>query len=190
MNFWLPLWKDKKQMFLKGVTDQFKQRSGQKRLKELKEHPLTSSNRSAGIRSLGCIVDLDKFEKADVFYEFLDEFSLRPNAVKIIGYKKYYDKNSPYATPVFSDKDLGWKGAIENSYALEFLNREYDVLVNYFDEENLLLSLMSIQTKARIKVGFSQTGKAFNDLMINAPLTDFKLFKSELKKYLAVLKEI
>ncbi|MFS4468155.1 DUF6913 domain-containing protein [Maribacter sp. 2210JD10-5] len=177
-------------MFLKGIKDKFKQKSGRKFIKQALQNPALESSRSKGVSSLGCIVDLDKFQDADVFYQFLEAFSLKPNAVKIIGYKSYYDKNSPYATPVFSDKDLGWNGAIENSYALEFLSREYDLLVNYYDEDNLLLNLMSVKTKARIKVGFKNVGHEYNDLILDTPLTDFKTFKNELKKYLKVFKEI
>ncbi|WP_047245154.1 DUF6913 domain-containing protein [Maribacter thermophilus] len=177
-------------MFLKGIKDKFKQKSGRKYIKQALEKPSYVSTREKGISSLGCIVDLDKFEKSDLFFQFLEDFSLRPNAVKIIGYKSYYDKNSPYSTPVFSDKDLGWNGEIENSYALEFLSREYDLLVNYYNENNLLLNLMSVKTKARIKVGFSEVGPDFNDLMLDTPIEDFKIFKAELKKYLGVFKEI
>lgn len=177
-------------MFLKGIKDKFKQKSGRKFIKLALQEASVPSTRKQGVRKVGCIVDLDKFDKADVFYEFLEEFKLQPNAVKIIGYKSYYDKNSPYATPVFSDKDLGWNGAIENSYALEFLNREYDVLVNYYDENNLLLNLMSVKTRARLKVGFRKVGPEFNDLMLDTPLSNFKTFKTELKKYLGVLKEL
>ncbi len=154
------------------------------------DKPAPIVNRSSGITSVGCIVDLDKFDKAEVFFEFVEEYKLRPNAVKIIGYKSYYDKNSPYSTPVFSDKDLGWNGNIENSYALEFLSREYDLLVNYFDEENLLIQLMSIKAKARVRVGFKTVDQSFNDIILNSPLEDFKTFKMELKKYLGVLNEI
>ena len=139
---------------------------------------------------MGCIVDLDNFDKPELFYEFVDEYKLRPNAVKIIGYKSYYDKNSPYSTPVFSDKDLGWKGEIENSYAVEFLSRDYDVLVNYYCEENLLLQLMTVKTQARVKVGFKEVDQNLNDLILDLPLKDFKTFKLELKKYLRVLNEI
>ena len=123
-------------------------------------------------------------------YQFVDDFSLRPNSVKIIGYKNYYDKNSPYATPMFSDKDLGWKGNIENGYALEFLNREYDLLINYYTKEKLLLQLMTVKAKARINVGFGGVDKNLNDLIINTTLEDFKTFKAELKKYLFILNEI
>lgn len=177
-------------MFLKGIRDKFKHKSGVKFLKgELSKAPAVIE-RSAGISLIGCIVDLDSFENPDLFFEFVDEYKLRPNAVKIIGYKSYYDKNSPYSTPVFSDKDLGWKGQIENSYALEFLSRDYDLLVNYYDKENLLMQLMTVRTKARVKVGFKEVDQNLNDLILGLTLKDFKTFKLELKKYLRVLNEI
>ncbi|WP_430907825.1 DUF6913 domain-containing protein [Maribacter sp. 2-571] len=174
----------------KGIKDKLKYKSGVKFLKAAMERPVVPVDRSHGITSVGCIVDMDKFENSDVFFQFQEEYALRPNAVKIIGYKSYYDKNSPYATPVFSDKDLGWNGAIENSYALEFLSREYDLLVNYYKEDNLLMKLMSVNTKARFRVGFSEVDSYFNDLILEVPLNDFKVFKKELKKYLGVLNEI
>ena len=177
-------------MFLKGIKDKFKQKSARKFIQQTLSKPSAASTRKKGVRKVGCIVDLDRFDATDKFYEFLEEFGLQPNAVKIIGYKSYYDKNSPYATPVFSDKDLGWNGDIENSYALEFLNGEYDVLVNYYDESNLLLNIMSLKTNARLKVGFKEVGQEFNDLMLETKIADFETFKTELKKYLGVLKEL
>ena len=174
----------------KGIKDKFKYKSGVKFLKQEMKTPLVPVNRSHGITSIGCIVDMDQFSDAEVFYQFQDEYNLRPNAVKIIGYKNYYDKNSPYSTPIFSDKDLGWNGQIENSYALEFLSREYDLLVNYYKEDNLLMKLMSVKAKARFRVGFRETDSYFNDLILDLPLKDFITFKTELKKYLGVLDEI
>lgn len=177
-------------MFLKELRDKFKRRSGLKFLKEELKKPISPSNRTKGITSIGCIVDLDAFDGGNAFYDFIDEFSLRPNAVKIIGYKSYYDNNSPYSTPVISDRDLGWGGKIENSYALEFINREYDLLINYYTEENLLLQLMTVKARARMKVGFAEVDKNLNDLILGTPIGDFKAFKKELKKYLHVLNEI
>ncbi len=178
-------------MFLKALKEKFKFKSGLKYLQEELHNPsdkLTRTNK--GIRSIGCIVDLDTFDNVNLFHDFIEDFSLRPNAVKIIGYKEFYDKNSPYATPVFSNKDLGWNGKVENSYALEFLSREYDMLINYYAEEKLMLQLMSVKTKARIKVGFGEVDKNYNDLILNTPIKDFKTFKKELKKYLHILNEI
>ena len=172
------------------IKDKFKRKSALKFLKEEFGKPASNIDRSKGITSVGCIIDLDKFEKSELFFELIEEYKLRPNAVKIIGYKSFYDKNSPYSTPVFSDKDLGWKGAIQNSYALEFLSREYDLLINYYNEENLLLQLMSVKTRARVKVGFKEIDEKYNDLILDIPLKDFKVFKLELKKYLKIFNEI
>ena len=159
-------------------------------LKNEMSNPTETPERKKGITSIGVIVDMDVFKQPEQFFEFIEDFKLRPNAVKVIGYKTYYDKNSPYALPVFSDKDLGWNGDIENSYALEFLSRNYDVLVNYYTKENLMLHLMTIKARARIRVGFPEVDKSFNDLILESPMEDFETFKSELQKYLRVMNEI
>ncbi|WP_228236082.1 DUF6913 domain-containing protein [Muricauda sp. M10] len=177
-------------MFIKGLQVKFKVKSGLKYLKEEMEKPPLPLAREKGITSVGCIVDVDHFSNAEAFYELIEEFSLRPNAIKIIGYKREYDKNSPYAIQMFSDRDLGWKGQIENGYALEFLGREYDMLINYYDEDILMMKLLSVKTQARLKVGLGSQDSKVNDLILNTPIKDFKLFKSELKKYLKVLNEI
>lgn len=174
----------------KRIKEKFKQRSASKVLEEILKLPLDSTSKKKGVVKVACLVNLEEFDKTKVFNKLLEEFSLRPNALKIIGYKSFYDTNSPYATPVFSDKDLGWKGEIENSYVLEFLSREYDLLINYYTEENLIINLMSVKTKARIRVGFKQVDARLNDIIIDNPLDDFKTFKAELKKYLTVLNEI
>ena len=175
---------------IKGIKDKFKYNSSIKFLKkELAKSP-PKVEREKGIKAVGCIVDLDSFEDTERFYDFVEDYNLRPNAVKIIGYKSFYDKNSPYSTPVFSDRDLGWNGTIENSYALEFLSREYDLLVNYYTVEHLPIQLMSITTRARLRVGFKEVDRVYNDLILDAPLNDFATFRKELKKYLGVLNEI
>ncbi|MDP5231028.1 MAG: hypothetical protein NWQ38_11605 [Cellulophaga sp.] len=177
-------------MFLKAIKQKLKHKSGRKFIKELLKHPIQRAQQANEIKSIGCIVDLDKFNDTNLFYKFIDEFKLRPNSIQVIGYKNFYDKNSPYSTPVFSDKDLGWNGKIENSYALEFMNREYDLLINYYAEGHLLLQLMTLKSKARLRVGFDSVDKNLNDLIFQVPISNFDLFKKELKKYLKILKEI
>ena len=177
-------------MVLRGLQDKFKVKSGRKHLAQELLKPNVTINRNKGITAIGCIVDVDQFPNAEAFYELIDEFSLRPNAIKIIGYKRDLDKNSPYAIQMFSDRDLGWKGKIENGYVLEFLGREYDMLVNYYTDDNLMMKLLSVRTPARLKVGLEAADTKINNLILNTSLKDFKTFKSELKKYLIILKEI
>jgi len=177
-------------MFIKGFQDKFKVKSGLKFLKGEMERTPVRIDREKGITNVGCIVDVDSFGSPEVFYELIEEFSLRPNAIKIVGYKREHDKNSPYSIQMFTDRDLGWKGQIHNGYVLEFLGRQYDLLINYYQEDNLMMKLLSVRSEARLKVGLGGQDVKMNDLILNTPLKDFKLFKSELKKYLTVLKEL
>lgn len=159
-------------------------------MREVLENPPHPLSRKQGVQMVGVIVDLDHFPRAESFEEFIEVLGLRPSAVKVIGYKKVYDTNSPYATPVFSEKDLGWNGEIDNSYAQEFLSREYDVLINYYSKRNLMMQLMTVKTRARIRVGFAAVDKTFNDLIVDCAIEDFDLFKNEIRKYLNVLNEL
>jgi hypothetical protein len=187
-GFQLPLFETSRAMVFKGFKDKFKYRSGVKHLRrELKDFP-APVKRKPGIHSVGVIVDLEQFRQEERFYELIEALKLKPNGIKVMGYREFYDKNSPYATPVFADKDLGWKGAIENSYALEFLSREYDLLINYFNEPRLMLQLMSIKTRAALRIGFSGVEPVYNDLILELTPTDFDTFKEEVKKYLELLK--
>jgi len=177
-------------MFLRGLKDKFKYNSGLKFLKNELKSPAPVPDRPKGISAIGVIVDLDAFDKVERFQEIIEYFSLRPNAVKVIGYRNFYTMNSPYATPVFSDKDLGWHGLIDNSYANEFLSREYDLLLNYYSQSNLMLQLMSIKAKARLRVGLAEAEMEFNDLILKVRIEEFDTFMKELLKYLKVLKEL
>ena len=64
------------------------------------------------------------------------------------------------------------------------------MLINYYTKENLMLQLMTIKTKARLKVGFSEVDSIFNDLILSSPLLDFDTFRTELQKYLQVMDEL
>ena len=163
--------------------------SGRKLLKKLIAQPKQPENRPKGLHTIGCIVDMDNFPEADTFYGLRNDFALRPNGVQIIGYKREYDKTSPFGIQFFTDRDLGWNGEIDNGHVTEFLSREYDVLINYYERETLMLKLLTMSTSARLRVGFSDVDHRINDLILDSHLEDIDAFKLELKKYLTVLGE-
>ena len=98
--------------------------------------------------------------------------------------------HSPFGIQFCTDKDLGWNGTIENGFVSEFVDREYDVLINYYTDDKLVLKILTARTNARIKVGFPSVDAKLNDLIFDTPIKNFDVFKTELKKYLKVLNEI
>lgn len=177
-------------MFLKGLRDTLKIKSGRRYLQKKMEELPTPTSQKKGITRLGCIVDVDHVQNVASLHELTEAFALKPNAVKIMGYTREATHENPYAVPLFSDTDLGWKGAIHNGNVAEFLKWEYDVLINYYAEDYLLLKLLSVKTSARLKVGLGTLDPRINDLILHIPLNDFNGFKRELKKYLNVLNEL
>jgi hypothetical protein len=177
-------------MIFKAIQGKFKIKSGLKYLEDELSKPKPISNRKNGVNSIGCIVDMDKFPDPEAFNKLIGDFKLQPNGVKIIGYKKDESAHSPFGVQFCTDKDLGWNGTIENGFVSEFVDREYDVLINYYTEDKLVLNLLTARTNARIKVGFPSVDSKLNDLIFETPINNFDVFKNELKKYLKVLNEI
>ncbi len=177
-------------MIFRAIQDKFKVKSGLKYLEDelAKSKPL--SNRKPGVSSIGCIVDMDKFPDPEAFNKLITDFSLQPNGVKIIGYKKDEAAHSPFGIQFCTDKDLGWNGTIENGFVSEFVDREYDVLINYYTDDKLVLNLLTARTNARIKVGFPSVDTKLNDLIFDTAVSNFDVFRAELKKYLKVLNEL
>lgn len=176
-------------MVFKAIQDKFKAKSGQKYLEDELKKPRDIREKK-GVSSIACIVDMDKFTDAEVFQSIRQELELKPNAVHVMGYKRGQDKHGMFSIPFCTDKDLGWNGTIENGDFSEFSGRDYDVLVNYYLEDRLVLKLMSTKINARIRVGLKGGDNAMNDLIFDCQLNDFKTFRSELKKYLKILNEL
>ncbi|GMN04909.1 hypothetical protein MTsPCn5_02970 [Croceitalea sp. MTPC5] len=177
-------------MIFRSIQDKFKVKSSLKYLEDELVKSKVPTNREKGIKAVACVVDMDNFPNAEMLNELRNDFSLAPNAIQIIGYKRGEDKNTPFSIQFFTDKDMGWNGSIENSHVAEFISREYDLLLNYYNEDRLMLKLLSVKVHARLRVGFVGVDAKINDLMFHTDLKDFKMFKSELRKYLKVFKEI
>jgi hypothetical protein len=174
-------------MIFKGLTEKFKRISGAKYLKQELPKPREIIKKSGREKRVGIILDLDKFSNPEQFSDLNKLLNLPPNSLFLIGYRRSNSRESSFSTPIFSDRDLGWNGVVENSNAVEFTDREYDLLLNFYNENNLLMQLVSIRSKARLRVGFEGVDPDFNDLILLLDPSDFELFKSELKKYLTIL---
>ena len=176
-------------MVFNGIQEKFKAKSGHKYLEDELKKPRFVRDKK-GVSSIACIVDMDKFKNAEAFQSLIQQMGLKPNAVHVMGYKRGQDKHGMFSIPFCTDKDLGWNGSIENGDFSEFSGREYDVLVNYFTDDRLVLKLMSTKINARIRVGLKEADHAMNDLIFDCGLSDFKTFKTELEKYLRILNEL
>ncbi|MEM7087012.1 MAG: hypothetical protein AAF489_12560 [Bacteroidota bacterium] len=171
------------------MFDKLKRRSLQKLTeRNLAKRDLSKLN--APLKTLGFLVDEKRFQDLDTFYDFYGEFGLIPKDVKVFSFIEVKKKLPSLRQNQVQCKDFNWKGEMQNQNASEFLDREFDVLVGYYEGKNEFLDALIAQSKAKFKVGFAGSDDRLFDLLIDVKHDDTEIFKSELKKYLAVLKKI
>lgn len=159
-------------------------------LRKLTERNLANRDLSqvnAKMKTLGFLVDERLFQEFDVLEDFALELKLIPKDVKIFSFIEVKRKLPSLRHNQVQCKDFNWKGEMHNQNASEFLERDFDVLVGYYEGRNEFLDALISQSKAKFKVGFAGADERLYDLIIGVKANDIDGFKVELKKYLKIL---
>jgi len=109
--------------------------------------------------------------------------------VKVVSFLDYVKKNH-HAQYYFSDKDVDWNGAFQHEALRDFLNEPLDLLIGYFNTNNIFMEMAVLKSKATFKVGFSNLNQQLYDMEIAEIPDNIDNFLSELKKYLVILKKM
>ena len=109
--------------------------------------------------------------------------------VKIFSYRKF-NKLNEASFYHFSENELNWKGEIENQNLQSFLEQPFQLLIGFFNINNLFLESAVLSSKASFKVGFSNVNSDLYELEISEEIQNLHQFTSELKKYLQILKKL
>ena len=160
--------------------------------KTVKNSLLTVKNSidSGTITSIGLLIDESYFAEINLLVNELSSNGILANNIEVIVYRDRLKKNKNISQATFSSKDLNWNGTIDNAAVNDFVNKEFDLLISYYDVEKAILLVLTNESKARFKVGFSSIDKRLNDLMINTNVENYKVFTHELFRYLKILNKI
>ena len=109
--------------------------------------------------------------------------------VKIYSFKKF-DKADAVSFKHFSEKEVNWKGAFTQPDFNGFLEQPFDLLIGYFNENNLYLEKAVLASNATFKTGFSNVNAKLYELEITGKTAPAEPFLLELKKYLKILKKL
>ncbi|WP_444647742.1 DUF6913 domain-containing protein [Flavobacterium columnare] len=154
-------------------------------LQPVKEAPLVTS-----IKRVGILLDESySFKEQELINELINKGFKRDN-IKVLVYRDKLEKSLHLTFPTFSFKDINWKGEFSVPFVNEFMYTPFDLLISYYDVEKAPLLLVTHNSKALFKVGFSSVDKRLNHLIINTNAQNFKIFVQELVKYLKILNRI
>lgn len=172
-------------MILKG----FKQNSNKKYLDEILNSREISIENNI-IESLGVLINMDEINDFEMFNQLAKKLKIKANNIKIIAFseakKVEFTKNNSLFTP----KDFGWKGKINNVELQQFINTKFDALISYYTADILELKLITAKSNANFKIGVLPNDLRLNDLIIHTKLKPFEAFQTELIKYLNIFNKI
>lgn len=171
------------------ILKAFKEKSNQKFVNKL----LSSRNNGISdkkIESVGVIIDSAEFSDVEALKSFFNELGVQLHKIKIIVFVEDEKKTERLWGNYFSKNDFGWRGSIKHSELNSFIDTEFDALVSFYKSDTLHLKMVTAASRANFKVGLSGVDDRLFDFILDVDIKDFDVFKTELKKYLTILKKI
>jgi hypothetical protein len=158
--------------------------------KTLKNNLLNVKNEAftSNIQTIGVLIDESNFRYSEALRKELISNGIDSDKIEMVVYRSKFKNKETYLLPTFGKKQINWKGAIAIDFLTEFIETEFDLLISYYNIQKPVLKLITSKSKAKFKVGFASIDKDLNHWMIDTPLENYKLFVSELFKYLKRIK--
>ncbi|GAA4278537.1 DUF6913 domain-containing protein [Aquimarina mytili] len=173
-------------MILKGLKRNAIKKSIETHLKKRD----SSSTGISSLKTLAVLVDASYAVNIASIVKLASELQVDPENLKVVGYKEDKDLEDDKDAAYYNDKSFAVNGSIRNSALQDFVNKDYDVLINFYEEDKLELNYVAAVSKAKLKIGFAEVDNRINDLIIGSTTHDTNLFIAELKKYLKILQVI
>ena len=172
-------------MFLDYIKSFVIKKTLKKSLCDVKDESLCSP-----IVRLGLIVDGSNFTETEALKQEIISNGILENNIKVIVFRDVVNSKEIYSGPTFGLKDVNFNSKFTQELINEFLSEEFDLLINYYNEEKPFLLLLTHRSKAKFKAGFSAVDNRLNHFLINIGLEDYKGFTGELFRYLKILNKI
>lgn len=142
------------------------------------------------IKTIGILIDESYvYERQSLVTELVAK-GMKSENISVLVFKNKIKKNEEFEYPAFSYNDLSWRATFSNSDVRNFIARDFDLLINYYDVEKSALLIVSDLSKAKFKVGFAAIDKKLNHFMIDTAAENHKVFTEEMVKYLKILNKL
>jgi hypothetical protein len=144
-------------------------------------------------RSVGILYTLDDVQDYDTVSSFVTELQHDRKEVKALGYVKNKNLISRFLPRLSYDfisrKDINWYFKPVHTKVEDFINREFDILIDLNLQDMFPLKYISGMSKALCRVGmFSESNSAYYDLMIEArPGITVQDYLNHINHYLSVI---
>jgi hypothetical protein len=142
------------------------------------------------VKNIGIVFDESNLQSKDIVTNELVQKGFHKNNISILVFKDNINKTETFTYPVFTFRDLNWSASFDKKEILDFLNKDFDLLISYYDVQKSPLTLVTQRSKATFKVGFASIDNRLNHFIIDTNAKKHKIFIEELYKYLKILNKL
>ena len=142
------------------------------------------------IASIGILVDESYFPNSEVLVAEIVKHGFKKEQIQVLVFKDKMKSKEVVSEPFLSLKNISLSGEFDKKEVNEFINKSFDLLINYYDINKSSLLLIATKSKAKFKVGFDSVDKRVNHFIIKLLVENFNEFVLELFKYLKILNKI
>lgn len=155
--------------------------------KTIKENFVTDKKEgSRKLKSIAVILDHRLGIEKEHFKEIGGHFKIPKKNVRVLTFfqspKQINESNYNSSCTSRNVSSLG----VLNGVVPDFCNGGYDVLINFFDQDDLYLKYISAKTDKKLSIGFKSVDHTLNDLIIEVDAKNIDVFVSECIKYLEI----
>ncbi len=138
------------------------------------------------INKIGVLIDSKSLLSPELILKELQNAGYAACRITVLQYDSSVTKNLDATTNSFGDKDILIMGKTSPA-VVHFCEQNFDLLINYFPENLPQLQLVSLRTKSKFRVGFSEVDRRLNDLIFSLPDKSPKLFFEQMNTYLKTI---
>jgi hypothetical protein len=144
-------------------------------------------------KRIGILYNLDDVPDYDVVVEFVTQLQHDRKEVKALGYVQNKNLVSRFLPKLsydfFSVKDINWFYRPGKEKVMDFINKDFDLLIDLDMRDNLPLRYISGLSMSLCRVGrYSEESKSCYDLMLDVnPSTSVTEFIRQITHYLTII---
>ncbi len=118
-------------------------------------------------RTIGILFDATNMENRNLVLEYAEQLRSQKKQVKLLGFFDSKMKDENFTFRHFNRSDIDWAFRPKGSNVEEFMNQQFDVLINLNTSSTTSTEYISALSKANFKVGPFTERTICYDLMID-----------------------
>ena len=142
------------------------------------------------VKKVGVLAEVSLFQSYDFRTRLSSELGIEEEDMMVLLFDPSGKENSLNNSKICDEKSFGLYGRVKAPALANFLEKKFDLLINYCEAGHVYDQVIMVRSLAGLKIGYDHPNNFFNDISIKIKGNQLDTFNAELVKYLEILKLI